>query len=582
MFKFTRPRILSLIIIAIFLLLFMHLFKLQIIEGAKYEQIATNNIVRIKNIPPVRGEIFDARYRPIAVNKPSLNLYLTPGLIKDRDQTSNFISENFSMTCEEVQKIIHDNRYRLYQDILIIQNVTYEEVVKTSEKLNYYPSLSYKTEAIRQYEYNNHFTGHTGRINEREYAQLKREGYTINSLLGKSGLEKNYENLLRGKNGKEVIQVDASGQNLLFFKENMDIPPENGADLILTINNDLQIFINTILPEKARGAVIVMNAETGGILAYVSKPDFDLNIFGSNISQKDWEKLINDPAKPMMDRIIHGTYPPASVYKTVPAALALESGLIAANTKLANCEGGMLVGNRFYKCWYEKGHGQLNVSDAIKVSCDVFFYDLSLKLTLEEMKDYTQKNMLTTLTEIDLPGERKGFFPEQKWYEENYGKNVGVIGHKVNLVIGQGEILTTPLQICAYFAAISNDGKWIQPHLLSKSIKGDLSVEFTPKKKTLPISNENIMIIKEALWNTVNQRYGTGIAAQVAGVNVAGKTGSAENHMGEDTHSWFAGYASANDFEIAFVVFLENAGGGGTVSAPISAQIIDYYQRMEK
>lgn len=582
MFKLTFKRILYIIITAIFIIIYISLFKLQVIEGKNYEQIATKNIVRIKTIPPVRGEIFDEQFRPIAVNKPSFNLYLTPGLIKDKILVSEFISNHFDISLEEILEAIYNNRFRLHQEILIVQNVLYEELVKASEKMSYYPSLSYKIGAIRQYEYNNHFTGHIGRINESEYQKLKENGYTINSLLGKSGLEKYYETILRGKNGKHVIQVDASGQNLRLFKENLSISPENGADLILTINNDLQNYISSIFPKKEKGAIVVMNSETGGVLAYVSKPDFDLNIFSGNISQKNWDKIIKNPAKPMLDRIIHGTYPPGSVYKPVIAALGLETNTIDAKTKLVSCDGGLLVGDRYFNCWWYKGHGRLNVSDALKVSCDVFFYDLSLKFTLAQFNEYTKKNMLTVNTGIDLPGERKGFIPTRKWYIDSYGKYVAIIGHKVNLSIGQGEVLTTPLQICAYYAALANNGKWIQPHLLHKSITEKTSDEFIPKTKMLPVSDKNLQLINQALWNSVNQRYGTGTAARIAGVNVIGKTGSAENHMGDVTHSWFAGYASNSDFNISYVVFLENAGHGGSISAPIAGKIIDFYNRLEK
>ena len=582
MFKLTLTRILYIIILVIFLILFVSLFRLQIVEGAKYEQIAAKNIFRIKTIPPVRGEIFDSQFRPIARNKPSFNLYLTPGLIDDKEVVSEFVSNNFDISSKEMKEIIFNNRFRLHQEILIVQNVTFEKIVKASEKMNYYPSLSYKTEAIRQYQYNNHFTGHIGRINEDEYKKLKKDGYTINSLLGKSGLERYYESILRGKNGKKVIQVDASGQNLNLFKENLDVPPENGADLILTLNNDLQNFVSNIFPKNEKGAVVVMDADNGGILAYVSKPDFDPNIFSTNISTNEWNRILKNPDKPMMDRNIHGTYPPGSTFKPILATLGLETNTIDSKTKLIACDGGLMVGDRYFKCWWEKGHGRLNVSEALKVSCDVFFYDLSLLFSLDQINKYTKQNMLTVRTEIDIPGERKGFIPTHKWYMDNYGKYVPIIGHKVNLSIGQGEVLTTPLQICAYYAALAKNGRWTQPHFLCKSISEKGTEDFIPETKTLPVSAENMQIIKQALWNSVNQRYGTGTAATVAGVDVAGKTGSAENHMGKVTHSWFAGYASNAEFNISYVVFVENAGHGGSISAPIAGQIIDFYNRLDK
>jgi penicillin-binding protein 2 len=577
-----KPLILNYSIVGVFLILFLSLFKLQIIESTKYTTIAEKNFVRIKTVFSIRGEIYDRKYRSIVLNKPSYNLYISLNKIQDKKKVTEFISQNFDLNPGEINKIIYDNRFRLYKDVLIVQNINFAKMVKISEQMNYYPSLSLKSEKIRNYLYNNHFTGYTDRINENEYAKYKEEGYSINSYIGKGGLEKYYETLLRGTNGYQLLQVDASGQNLQFFKHNLDKPPVNGTSLILTIDNDLQNYISSIFPKGKNGAIVVMDVKTGGILAYVSKPDFNQNIFSENLTAVQWSNITNDPAKPMLDRIIHGTYPPASVFKPIMATLALEEEVINEKTKLSRCEGGLWFGNRYFKCWWEKGHGRLNVTDAIKYSCDVFFYDLSTQFSLEQINNFTKENMLTIRTGIDLPGERKGFFPTRKWYIDNYGKYVGIIGHKVNLAIGQGEVLVTPLQICAYYAALGNNGNWLKPHLLMKTITDTESNYIQPEIRQLPVSQKNMKLMQQSLFNTVNESYGTGVAASLNNVSVYGKTGSAENHMGKKTHAWFAGYAKQDEFEIAFVVFLENAGHGGSVSAPIARRIIQYYYNLEK
>ncbi|MDP8268861.1 MAG: penicillin-binding protein 2 [Candidatus Tenebribacter davisii] len=568
---------LSYTVILIFLILLISVFKLQIIDSEKYKNIAKKNVFRIQTIYPTRGEIYDKKYRPIAINKPSYNLYITLGKIVNKDSVSKFISINFDKSIDEVAKIIHDNRYRSYQDILLIQDIPYEKKVLASEKLNYYPSLLFKTEKIREYTYSNHFTGHTGRITEDEYKTYRNKGYSINSNIGKTGLEKQYESILRGKNGQTVLQVDASGNNLDFFKYNLQVTPQNGSDLILTIDNDLQEYISSILPENAKGSIVVMDLKTGGILAYISKPVYDPNLFASGISSAQWNNIISNPDNPLLDRVIHGTYPPGSVYKTIPASFGLESKLIEKDTKLAKCKGGMWFGDRYFKCWLEKGHGRLNVIDAIRYSCDVFFYDLSTKISLENLNRFTKQNYLSTRTGIDLPGERKGFFPSRKWYLEHYGKYVGILGHKVNLAIGQGEVLVTPLQICAYYSALGNNGVWKQPHLLDKRIETKHSYKNIAEEKHLPLSEETIKIIQRALYLAVNGKYGTGTAASIKGIDVYGKTGSAENHMGDTTHAWFSGFAKCNKFEIGFAVFVENGGHGGSVSAPIARKLINYY-----
>lgn len=553
------------------------IFNLQIIEHDKYRITAENNFLRIKTIYPVRGEIYDQNYQPIVTNKPSYNIYISPGKIIDREKVTEFLSKTFALPRDEIQKVIYENRFRLFQEILILQNVNYDKLVKAAENFNYFPSLNYKAEAVRKYHYKNHFTGHLGRINTQEYDKLRENGYSINSFLGKNGLEKNYETLLRGENGYEIIQVDASGKNLQFFKNNLEKKATNGADLILTIDNRLQDHISKIFPKDRKGAVVLMNPRNGVILAYVSKPDFDQNIFSSNISNQEWNALINDPDNPLLDRVIHGTYPPGSVYKPIIASLGLEKKLIDAKTKLANCTGGLQVGNRFFKCWYEQGHGRLNVIDAMKYSCDVFFYDLSTKLTLDEIKVYTRQNMMTIKTGIDLTGERAGFFPDKKWYVDNYGRYISIEGQKVNLAIGQGEILVTPLQICAYYAALCNGGLWVEPHLFARSITEKRTTRFDQRKKKLPISAENFAIIEKSLFKVVNEAYGTGVAASISEATVYGKTGSAENHMGTETHAWFAGFVRSQRPDLAFVVFLENAGHGGSVAAPLARKIIRFY-----
>jgi len=575
--KNTLSNYIGYLIALIFFILFFFVFKLQIVESRKYKNIAEKNIVRIQTIYPTRGEIYDRKYRPIALNKPSYNLYITPGKIIDKDKVVKFVSNNFDRDSTEIEEIIHENRYRSYQDILLIENIPFEKMVITSEQFNYYPALSFRAEKVREYFFVNHFIGYTGRITENEYANLREKGYSINSNIGKTGIEKYYEEILRGKNGQQVLQVDANGNNLEFFKHNLQKKPQYGDDLILTIDNDLQKYISSIFPKNRKGSIIVMDLKTGGILAYVSKPDFDPNLFTGGISTKQWNNLITDESKPMLDRIIHGTYPPGSVYKPIIASLGLEEEVIDSKTKLAKCEGGLWFGNKYFKCWLEKGHGRLSIEDAIKYSCDVYFYDLSTKFSIEQLNEYNLKNYMAIRTGIDLPGERKGFFPSRDWYIENYGKYVGILGQKVNLAIGQGEILVTPLQICAYYSALGNDGIWKQPHLLDKRIESENTYKNVNEEKKLPISKKNLKLIQNSLYKTVNESYGTGTAASIKGINVYGKTGSAENHMGKETHSWFSGYAKCEKFEIAFNVFVENGGHGGSISAPITRQLINHY-----
>jgi len=571
--------VLRILLAVLFLLLFGALFRLQVVRGDYYRGIAENNIVRIRRIPATRGEIYDNKYRPIAVNVPSHNLYLTSGKVSNIDALSVFLYRSFGITRDELHNIIFQQRFKTYEEILLADNIPYETVLALSERMNYYPELSFRVGTTRSYLYPNHFTGYVGRINEDEYKRYREEDYSLNGYIGKTGLEKFYEVLLRGQDGKEVVQVDARGKSLDLFRSGGSKDPLNGLSLVLSIDNDLQTYANEVFPAGMKGAIVVSDIKTGGILAYVSKPDYDPNLFMQRISPSVWAGL-NSPDKPLLDRVSQATYPPGSVFKPVTAMAGLDAGLINRNTMLATCTGGLKIGTRFFRCWSSAGHGSSNVVNALKVSCDVFFYDLINRMDVDAAYKYAKGCMVVDPTGIDLPTERSGLYPNSAWYKKKLGRTSGLQGHKANLAIGQGEVLTSPLQINALYAAIARGGEWIQPHLLTRTLgRGRLSREEVQPlaKKHLPCSDENLKIIQTGLWEVCNAPGGTGRAINVSGATAYGKTGSAENALGRTTHAWFTGYIVTDKPEIVVTVFLENAGGGGAMAAPITNKIMNYY-----
>lgn len=561
-------------------ILFFALFRLQVVQGGYYKQIAESNFVRLRRITATRGEIYDHKYRPIVENIPSLNLYLIPGRIRNNNALASFLTKELGITQQELQEKINSTRFRSYEDIIVAENIPYARVLTLSEQLSYFPELVFRTETTRHYLYPNHFTGFVGRINEQEYQTYKNEDYTINSQIGKTGLEKYYEVLVKGKDGREIVQVDAAGRNLNLFHNEKTILPVNGFGLILTIDDDIQQFAESIFPAGMRGAIVVMDVRTGAILAYVSKPVYDPNLFMSKLSLEDWKALNDDIDKPMLDRVIHAAYPPGSVFKPVTAGAGLEKGVINQYTLLADCRGGLQVGNRFFRCWTAGGHGRNNVINAIKVSCDVFFYDLSLHLNLDDYCNFVHNCMLGVKTGVDLPNERSGLFPDTKWYYQHLGKAISITGQKVNLSIGQGEVLCTPLQICAFYAALANNGIWNQPHLLEKTVGNSVAAQqpiTSIKQQRLPLSASNLQIIQQGLYSVCNVAGGTATSVKVKGGTTYGKTGSAENLRGRTTHAWFSGYLVTEKPEIAVTVFMENAGHGGSASAPLANRILNYY-----
>lgn len=563
----------------LFGILVIALFRLQVIKGEHYQRVAESNFVRIRRLTATRGEIYDQKYRPIVQNIPSHNLYLTSGKIKNLPALARFLSLHFEITEQEVTEKVLNQRFRTYEEILVVDNVLFEKMLSVSEHLNYFPELVFRIGSTRDYLHPNHFTGYVGRINESEYERYEEEDYSINSYIGKTGLERYYEVLLRGQDGREVVQVDSQGRSLGLFQKGGYIEPLNGLSLVLTIDNELQDFARRAFPAGIKGTVVVSDVHSGGILAYVSKPEYDPNLFMQRITPEIWAEL-NSEDKPLMDRVIHGTYPPGSVFKPVTAGLGLQKKLINRLTRLSSCVGGFQVGNRFFRCWDHSGHGTSDVIEALMRSCDVFFYDLSLKLRLDEFKAYTIASHLAIKTGIDLPNERQGFFPDTAWYRKTFGRNVGIIGHKVNLSIGQGEVLTTPLQMHAYFAAIANNGTWIQPHLLKQTVgRARLTRQQVERiqKKQLPFSQADLKIIQDGLYAVCNSPQGTARSVQVPKAQTFGKTGSAENSMGKRTHAWFCGYIVTDKPEIVVTVFMENAGGGSAMAAPVARQIFDFY-----
>ena len=584
MSKFERSVVITLrlALLAGFSILAVYLFHLQVMRGEYYRRIAENNYVRLVRIPPSRGEIFDRRNRPVVVNVPTLNLYLVPGMIANRTALNRFLQHHLGIASAEIEEIIEEYRFNPMGAALLSPNVPFEIYVRMQENLNYFPALSFRRENGRKYLLPAHFLGYIGRIGEEEYARLKDDDYQRDDFLGKAGLEKTYETLLRGEAGYEVRQVDARGKSLNLLRHTMQKEPKPGLELVLSIDMELQRYARELLAGYERAAAVAIDPRTGEVLCWVSQPGFDQNRFMRRMSTQEWQELVDDPSRPLLDRVQQGTYPPGSVFKPVTASLALERGVVTPQERLANCTGGMQIGDRWFRCWQEWGHGRTNMTEALKVSCDVYFYDLSSRLELDDWNQWTHDNGWVDETGIDLPTQRKGFFPNTAWYRERYGRYTSIPGHMVNLSIGQGEVLTSPLHVCCYYAALADGGTWRTPHFFRRVIGENASAinESTAfSSRRLPMQQSTLEVIRHGLWRVVNEEHGTASSARVEGATVYGKTGSAENHQSEETHAWFAGWAEWSEPEIAVTVFVENAGHGGAVAAPIGGKILDFYAR---
>ena len=575
-------KIYNLLIIAFFLILVAQLFSHQIINGATHEEIARRNFVRIRRIEAKRGMILDERLRPIVTNRPSINLYFRPNLIRDRQAFFDLLTEHLDVTREHLERLIFENRFRAFNEILIAENMQEGTLANIAESMTFFPELSIRVEILRHYTIPNHFTGYVGRINEQEFRRFRDQDYTMNSLIGKTGIERQYEGLLAGRSGYEILQVDALGQNLGLFKNDLYRRPINGFNVVLTINLELQEFIHSIFPRDKAGAVVVINPQTGGILSYNSFPEFDQNWFAEGITQAQWDYLRNHEMRPLLDRVVLGTYPPGSTFKTVTAAFAFEKNYIAETTRLAFCGGGLQIGDRFFRCWQRHGHGRTSFFNAMAMSCNVYFYDLSSRFSLDEFVAFSWNNHLFDRTGIDLPSERTGFMPNTEWFRNRLGRFISTLGIRANFAIGQGEVLVSPLAMGAYFAAIASDGVWRTPHLFKEAFNDNRTIAqdiLTKQEKHLPYSENTMRLIQQSLHYSVYSDTGTGRHVRVRGAEIYAKTGTSENPHGELPHALIGGYAKWDNLpEIAFFIIIENAGFGGGQAGPVARQIIQFYQ----
>ncbi len=354
--------------------------------------------------------------------------------------------------------------------------------------------------------------------------------------------------------------------------------PVKGADIKLTIDLGLQVEAESALAAFESGALVAIDPQSGEILALVSKPGFDANLLAGTLSPEEWSEILQNPLHPLLSRTVQAAYAPGSTLKLLTAGVALESKIAHRNTLFSSCSGSYRFGRRAFGCWKPEGHGRVNLVNAIIQSCDVYFYQLGLKVGLERWSRYAKSCGFGEEMGVDLPDEVKGFVPSLEYYHKKYGKGEWVKNLVINLSIGQGEILVTPLQLASFYCGLCTDGTVYQPHMVKEITSPDGRVSTTQSKvlRRLPFSSPTLRVLKEAMVGVVNNQDGTGTLAQIPGVTLAGKTGTAQNPNGED-HAWFVGYAPAENPRIVVAVLVENIGHGGTFAAPVAKRIIDKY-----
>ncbi|MFA4916784.1 MAG: penicillin-binding protein 2 [Syntrophales bacterium] len=573
--------------------LVVRMWFLQIIKGDDLKERSENNSIRLRKIEPLRGLIMDTNREVMVENRPSFDILFMPNStsgIHDVFEKLNCLYAERSMNL--LPDILLPEKSKPFVPIKLEKNITREKLLVVETNNMDLPGIVVEVNPVRQYltgAMMTHIFGYTSEISQEELDKDTSGEYAIGDTVGQSGLERYFDRYLKGKTGAKQVEVNALGQQVRVIGE---IEPVPGCNIVLTIDPLLQEVAWNAMKDKV-GAVIVMNPRNGSILALVSAPSFDPNMFNRGISFEDWENLLTDPLHPMENRAISGQYPPGSTYKLIVAAAALEEGLITPETKFF-CKGSFELGNRTYLCWQKKGHGWVDLHRAIVESCDVYFYNLGKMLGVDKIAHYARSFGLGEVTGIDFPREKRGTIPTKEWKLAKFGEP-WQMGETISVAIGQGFNSTTPLQLLNAYCAVANGGTLWRPRIVKRmeTADGRLFKSFAPEKKSqLPISQKNIEILKYALWGAVNERGGTGYALKRKEADVCGKTGTAQVvRMPENIkarkerilpqrfrdHALFVCFAPYKNPEIAVAVVVEHAGHGGTAAAPIARKIIDAY-----
>jgi len=382
---------------------------------------------------------------------------------------------------------------------------------------------------------------------------------------------------LRGTPGVKYIEVDVLGREVRNLTDLGGRSPDPGRDLFLTIHADIQRYLEDVMAGK-KGAAVVLDPRNGDVLALMSKPDYDPEIFSNPLTPETWNQLVNHENKPLYNRASQSLFPPGSTYKLVLAAAGLETGDINLEERVL-CTGAHRLGNRLFHCWKKTGHGEVNFMAAVEQSCNVYFWEKSRDIGLGKWSEFSQNFQFGKLTKIDLPNESPGLVPTKEYFDQKYGEKKWTRGLVLNLVVGQGDLLTTPLQMAQFAMILGNEGVLFRPHLVKKNqdpLTGEVVFTKVDSIQIQGISKKTYRTIKQGMNLVVNGVNGTAKSARIRGVTVCGKTGTAQNPHGND-HAWFIGFAPMDKPEIAFCIMVENGGSGGAVAAPIAGGVLSIY-----
>ena len=560
------------VVIFLMLILLSRFFYLQIVRYEKYKHKAEINRIRAVTVNAPRGLILDRNGNILVDNYPTYILTAIPGEMEQKEKIFNSISQYTGID----SSIIAENFKKYYRAKFVptrlMKDLTFHQISILEENILDLPGVNYKQFPERYYPSKINGSQLLGYLREVDKPVQEKLGnpnvYELGDLIGWSGLEKFYESQLKGTRGVKYLEVDALGREMEEVKGYNNRRSEPGADIKLMIDADLQLLMEEKMKDY-RGIAVLSNPKTGEILAYVSKPDYPPNIFTGKMLKDDWNEVRNDPHRPLMDRVITGLYPPGSTFKIITALALLEETLLDPS-KEVECNGSYQFGDRTFHCWNETGHGSVNLQTGITQSCNIYFYQMVQKLSLSQWVDNCFDFGFGQKTGIDLPYEKTGVIPTEKYMNRKYGKWGWSRGNLLNLALGQGDILVTPIQMVQFINQIATHGNAGRLHFVKKD---------NEEKGIRPqYSNNTWTKIEKYLLSTVSDNQGTGRAAdpKIKGLIIGGKTGTAENPHG-DPHAWFIGFGKKDNQILTTVILVENGGHGGEIAAPIARSAYSRY-----
>jgi len=577
-----------------FLLLLARLWNLQILHGEEMRTLSENNRIRLHRVQATRGTVLD-RYRRVLVDsRPSFDAVLVPEDAKELGLTLENLAQFFGQSAAEMHALLAQTTSRPpFEEITVKRDLSWDEMVALETHQLDLAGVSLQITSRRSYPLDGqiaHLLGYVGEASQQDLLADPRN--RMGDLIGKFGLEKRLESYLRGVDGGQQIEVDAVGRKLRVLREVEEVP---GDTVTLTIDRDLQESAWRAMGENA-GSVVALDPNTGEVLALVSRPSFDPNIFARGIQREEWRGLLTNKHKPLNNRTIQGQYPPGSTFKIVVATAAIQEGVINPFTRI-HCPGGMQFGNHYFRCWRKEGHGAVNVHTALVQSCDVFFYQVAQRLGIDAIARYARAYGLGMPSGIDLEHEKAGTIPDTAWKRQRFNQP-WYAGETLSVGIGQGYVTATPLQMANMISTLAV-GKRFRPQYIKEIAAPDGAVIRTGKAEqiaTLKVRDTTLMQVREGLRDVVNAPNGTGKQARLDGILVAGKTGTSQVvKMGKERvkssqlpwqerdHAWFVAYAPAEAPEIAVVTLVEHAeGGGGAIAAPITRQVLQTYFDLKK